>query len=39
MLVHLYPLDVEEKVFSVCGSQNFDEGLSSLQEKMSTAQE
>nr|XP_022328065.1 DNA repair protein RAD50-like isoform X1 [Crassostrea virginica]XP_022328067.1 DNA repair protein RAD50-like isoform X1 [Crassostrea virginica] len=31
--------NVEEKVFSVCGSQNFDEGLSSLQEKMSTAQD
>lgn len=30
---------MEEKIFSVCGSQNFDDGLSSLQEKMSSAQE
>lgn len=32
-------MDVEEKIFSVCGSQNFDDGLSSLQEKMSSAQD
>lgn len=31
--------NVEEKIFSVCGSQNFDDGLSSLQEKMSSAQD
>ncbi|XP_061165388.1 DNA repair protein RAD50-like [Saccostrea echinata] len=31
--------NVEERIFSVCGSQNFDEGLASLQEKMSTAQD
>ncbi|KAK3099688.1 hypothetical protein FSP39_008022 [Pinctada imbricata] len=31
--------ELEEKIFGVCGSQNFDEGLSTLQEKMSQAQD
>lgn len=30
---------LEERIFSVCGSQNFDEGLQAIQQKMTTAQD
>lgn len=30
---------LEERVYNVCGSQNFDEGLSVIQEKMEKARE
>lgn len=31
--------NLEEKIFSVCGSQNFDDGLQTFKEKMSQAQD
>lgn len=30
---------LEERVFNVCGSQNYDDGLSDVQEKMEKARE
>ena len=31
--------DIEERIYNVCESQNFDEGLETIQEKMDKSRE